>query len=314
MANRFFVPSLLLFPLLGFGQDTIQVAKAYRTVIIFPEPVSETILGNDLSFVMEQHTGDNGYGKRILKASYNKAGKEKTAYTNLVAITESGAYYEFILSKTDTPSKLTYTIEEKNKSFDLLDETPEVQIPVVVENQKHKYSGKKGAPSDNNKSKPEGNEPNVATDELYDSNRSEYYRAKSYYHQFNKPYLLRHFERSGDVFLRLGGVYYNKNELYFQVIIDNREPIDYDVDLINFSIATNYKKTSSNQSTEIPPIFTYKVPKKVKGFSKNHFFVVFDKFTLDKHKVFKIDLDEVNGNRNITLLTGHHMVNRPKRF
>lgn len=314
MRNKIYIAFIALLPLLSYGQDTIQVAKMYKTVIIFPEPVTETILGNDLSFVMEEHNKNTEYGKRILKASYNKAGKEKTAFTNLVVITESGAFYEFILSKSDKPKKLTYNIKGQSKSFNLLNEVPQDKAPVIVENQKHKYSSQKTESTNSEKSKPEGEESNVATDELYESNRAEYYRVKSYYNQFNDPFILRHFEKAGDVFLRLGGIYYNKNELYFQVIIDNQEPIDYDVDFINFSIATNYKKASSNQSTEIPPVFTYKVPKKIKGFSKNHFFVVFDKFTLDRHKVFKIDLDEMNGNRNITLLSDHHMVNKPKRF
>lgn len=314
MVKKIFNILIFFLPVLCFGQDTIQVAKMYKTIMIFPEPVSETILGNDLSFVLEQHSKDTDYGKRILKVSYNKMGKEKNAHTNLVAITESGAFYEFILSKSDKPSKLTHNIENKNKSFSLKTESANDKKPIVIENEKHKYSNDGETGSDNINIESAEEEPTAATEELYKKNKKEYYRSMSYYNQFNKPFLLRHFEKEGDVFLRLGGIYYNKNELYFQVIIDNQEPIDYDVNFIKFSIATNYKKASSNQSTEITPIFRYKVPKKVKGFSKNHFFVVFDKFTLDRNKVFKMDLDEMNGNRNITLMSDNQMVNRPKRF
>ncbi len=313
MLKRKLTVLFIAFAFYGFGQDTIQVAKMYTTIMVFPEPVTETILGNDLSFVLEQHKNQTDYGKRILKVSYNKMGKEKSAFTNLVAITESGAFYEFILSKSDKLSKLTYKVESNSKSFDLNNKSDIKNKPVVVPNQTHKYS-KQNSQESNQIEGGNSTEPTVATDELYEKNRPEYFRSKSYYNQFNKPFLLRHFEKAGNVFLRVGGIYYNKNELYFQVIIDNQEPIDYDINFIKFSIATNYKKASSNQSTEYPPIFSYKVPKTIKGFSKNHFFVVFDKFTLDKHKVFKIELDETNGNRNITLFSDHQMVNKPKRF
>ncbi|GMN12136.1 hypothetical protein MTsPCn9_34270 [Croceitalea sp. MTPC9] len=314
MAKKIFNIFIFIVPACFFGQDTIQVAKMYKTIMIFPEPVTETILGNDLSFVLEQHSRETDYGKRILKVSYNKMGKEKNAYTNLVAITESGSFYEFILSKSDKPSKLTYNIQNNNRSFSLRTESTNDKGPIVVENEMHKYSSEAEIDLSNVKIEPEEEEPTIATEELYENNRTEYFKSMCYYNQFNKSFLLRHFEKAGNVFLRVGGIYYNKNELYFQVIIDNQEPIDYDVNFIKFSIATNYKKASSNQSTEIPPIFRYKVPKKVKGFSKNHFFVVFDKFTLDRNKVFKIDLDELNGNRNITLMSDNQMVNRPKRF
>ena len=113
--------------------------------------------------------------------------------------------------------------------------------------------------------------------------------------QFDKAKLPRFFARSGDVFLWLKGVYFNEDEIYLQFRLENQESIDFDLNFLKFSIATAYKKSSSNQKTEILPVFRYKVPKEVKGSTENHFVVVFKKFSLDRNKVLVVDLAEENG-------------------
>jgi len=106
-------------------------------------------------------------------------------------------------------------------------------------------------------------------------------------------------------------VEWNEDEIYLQFRLENQESIDFDLNFLKFSIATSYKKSSSNQKTEILPAFRYKVPKEVKGNTENHFVVVFKKFSLDRNKVLVVDLAEENGNRNLSLEIDHNLINNP---
>src|SRR5680860_1711495 len=103
----------------------------------------------------------------------------------------------------------------------------------------------------------------------------EYYRLRCYYMQFDSAKVGRYFSRADNLFLWLKGVYYNEEELYFQFKIENKEGLNMDVNFFKYSLASNYKNSSSNQKLEIEPIFRFKQPRTVEGKSENHFVVVF---------------------------------------
>ena len=109
-------------------------------------------------------------------------------------------------------------------------------------------------------------------------------------------------------------MYYDREELYFLFNVENKEPIDLDINFLKSFIGTNYKQSSSNQKSEFEPIYRYAQPSRVEGNTSTTFFMVFEKFTLDKNKHLVIELDELNGNRNISLDIEHLLINRPKKF
>lgn len=301
------------------GSDTLEVARSYKTILIFPENISESIIGNDFGFIADlpKAEGSKFHG-RILKLYYDELANEKENFTNHTVITESGNVYDFILKLAEKPQKLTWyikpemaitNIDNTFKSIGMKSPTDEISIleyeeggkDVVVDSQK---------PS----KKILDNSIDRATKELYEKDPTEYYRLRCYYVQFDKAKISRYFSRVDNVFLWLKGVYYNEDELYFQYRIENKQGLDLDINFIKHQMATNYKNSSSNQRLELKPVFTYKRPKTVAGKSENHFVIVFKKFALDEKKEVVVELDEESGNRNLSLKIGHEIINNPIHF
>ena len=54
------------------AQDTIQVSKKYKTILIFPEDIVESIIGNDLKFNIDAPSQQGKYSERIVKLFYNE--------------------------------------------------------------------------------------------------------------------------------------------------------------------------------------------------------------------------------------------------
>ncbi len=313
---------VLLVPFLAMSQncsDTLRVSKKYKTILIFPENISESIVGNDFGFIADlpKSKGSRFHG-RIMKLYYDELATEEENYTNHTVITESGNVYDFILELTERPEKLTWYIQPEmaiaNISGKPLDQThgnySEPEKSHSLSEKKKNTNSNTIITSKNEKT----NSIDRATRELYETDPMEYYRLRSYYMQFDKAKISRYFSRSDNVFLWLKGVYYNEDELYFQLRVENKEGLDLDINFIKFSMATNYKNSSSNQRMALEPVYVFKQPKTVGGKSENHFVIVFKKFALDEKKEIVVELDEESGNRNLSLKIGHEIINNPIHF
>lgn len=298
--------------------DTLEVARNYKTILIFPENISESIIGNDFGFIADlpKAEGSKFHG-RILKLYYDELAPEEKNFTNHTVITESGLVYDFILKLTKRPKQFTWYIKPEmaitnidgaKRSTQSIDSSFEVNVT------QNKPIGVKPEKSTTTTNEPSNNSIDRATKELYEKNPMEYYRLRCYYMQFDKAKISRYFARLDNVFLWLKGVYYNEDELYFQFRIENKEGLDLDINFIKHQIATNYRNSSSNQRMELTPVFTYKQPKTVAGKSENHFVIVFKKFALDEKKEVVVELDEESGNRNLSLKVGHEIINNPIHF
>ncbi|WP_209403872.1 DUF4138 domain-containing protein [Pseudozobellia sp. WGM2] len=303
--------------------DTIPVSRDYKSIMVLPAPYDFSINGKELNF-LESFPAKSVSRKaeRMVLLSYNDVAPDTTDFTNYTVYTRDGRAYDFILELVDIPVKKRWTItadmvdnleelNERQGNSELVESDlaspPDVggtMTPTGTVGEKLEVTPEKGIDG----------EPLPLTRELYVMDRMEYIRRRCYYNQFNKGKILRYVAKFGDVFLWLENVYYENNEIYLQFRLENREHIDYDVNFIKFSIATNYKNSSSNIKTEHKPLFRYKVPQKVEGNSENHFMVVFDKFTLDRRKLLTVDLDEEKGNRNLSLDIDHLVINNPIGF
>lgn len=306
--------SCLGFQTQGQGiRDTLEVSKSYKTILIFPENIAESIIGNDFGFIVDlPKPNASKYNSRILKLYYDELGKETADHTNQTVITVSGNVYEFILKLADIPKKLTWYIKPEMAANNIghcliIDTNPEKnKIASLEEAQTEVGSTSNTVPGTATMEDP--------SKELYQTNPIEYYRLRCYYMQFDKAKISRYFSRIDNLFLWLKGVYYNEDELYFQFKIENKEGLSMDVNFFKYSLASNYKNSSSNQKLEVKPIFLYKQPKTVEGKSENHFVVVFKKMALDEKTELVIEVDEEYGNRNLSLAIGHHIINNPIHF
>lgn len=301
--------------------DTLQISKDFKTIVIFPENISESSIGNDFGFIVDLPKSEGGkFSGRISKLYYDELATEKENTTNYLVITDSGDVYDFLVELVTVPNKTTWYI------------APEMAVANIDGNpigEKYDYTARKSneeepvEPAQEKDSvfytigpskKAIDNSIDRATKELYQTDPLEYYRLRCYYMQFDKAKISRYFSRSDNVFLWLKGVYYNEDELYFQYRIENKEGLDLDINFVKHQIATNYKNSSSNQKLGLEPVFVYKQPKTVAGKSENHFVLVFKKFALDEKKEVVVELDEESGNRNISLKIGHEIINNPIHF
>lgn len=308
--------------------DTIQVSKDYKTLLVFPNAFDFAINGKDLNFIESFPQGSNSSAARnMVMLIYNDVAPNRTDYTNYTVYTQDGLAYDFILELVDVPKRKRWSIDVSmadNKNQVLRQSAAQQsqksvfpgasREPRLVASPQHSFGSENAALDMKGIEEKKDDKALPVTMELYQKNKEEYIRRRCYYNQFNKGKIMRFYARSGDVFLWLKGVYYDNNEIYLQFRIHNKESIDYDLNFLKFSIATNYRNSSSNQKLDHRPLFKYKVPKRIKGDSENYFIVVFEKFTLDRKKVLLVDMDEDRGNRNLSLAIDHNLINNPTSF
>ncbi|HDZ14743.1 MAG TPA: DUF4138 domain-containing protein, partial [Pricia sp.] len=261
MTGKLLFISVLLLTGTCLGQacsDTLEVSKKYKTILIFPENISESIIGNDFGFIADLPKAQGGkFNGRILKLYYDELATETENFTNHTVITESGNVYDFILKLTERPKKLTWYIRPQ-KAITNIDGNPRSEKPVDTTAVMDILKDDNNITGDASKSSPKiagENSMERATKELYRTDPLEYYRLRCYYMQFDKAKIGRYFARTDNLFLWLKGVYFNEDELYFQYRIENGEGLDLDINFIRHRIATNYKNSSSNQKLELEPVF-----------------------------------------------------------
>jgi len=330
MIKKLIIPILLscCFNLYAQGiQDTIEVSRKFKTVLIFKETVSESIIGSDIGFSIDLPKEEGSrFNERILKVYYEDLAVEKENFTNLTVITESGDLFNFILKLSKNPKKLTWHIKSDMAQMNI------ENVPSKNSTSKTKGSGSSNDwqvdKTNNSESKedilssaidypPTDSIPKIASPNLYVKNREEYYRLRSYYLQFDKAKIPRYFGKKDGMFLWLHGIYYNQNELYIQVRLENKKQVDFDVNFIKYFIQSSNKGVT-NQKIEITKenglLYEFKVPKRVKGNTENYFVIVIKKITLDDKKEFVIEIDEESGDRNFSLNIDKETVNDPIRF
>ena len=208
----------LFFLLMNHGlsaqgiRDTIEVSRKFKTILIFPEDIAESIIGSDIGFAVDfpKEIGSR-FNPRILKVYYDDLALEKENYTNLTVITRSGNLFDFILQLNTSPKKLTWTIEAEMAVTNIDDRAVSYQGPKAMQGLE---------PGSNNGSLPKSEESGpfsmqeiekipkdsvlqLATSDLYAHDPNEYYRLRSYYMQFDKALIPRYFARKGDVFPRI---------------------------------------------------------------------------------------------------------------
>lgn len=313
----------------SFGQgnrDTIEVSRKFKTILIFQENIAESIIGSDIGFSVDfpKEIGSK-YNSRILKVYYDDLAIEKENFTNLTVITESGDLFDFILKLSNSPNKLTWNIKpdmaELNIDNTELLNTRESRLKQtnssLTTNKNSHFESSKPIDIRKIEKQPKDSVAKLATSDLYKNNPKEYFRLNGHYIQFDKSRVPRYFARKDNVFLWLKGVYYNENELYVSLRLENREDVDLDINFIKYFIESSYKNTTKQKipiTQKSGLLYEYKVPKTVKGNTEDHFVLVFKKVTLDNKKQLLIELDEESGNRNLSLRIGKDIINNPIRF
>lgn len=100
----------------------------------------------------------------------------------------------------------------------------------------------------------------------------------------------------------LKGLYIHDGKYYFHTQLENRTPIPFLIDFINFKVVD--KKTTKRtviQESPIIPLRTYKPLEAISGTTTDQNIFLLDQFTLADDKILLIEIFEKNGGRHQTL-------------
>jgi hypothetical protein len=94
--------------------------------------------------------------------------------------------------------------------------------------------------------------------------------------------------------------------------IENRSSLDYDLNFLDLSIQTRQKgKKKSLQTLQQEPIYQYKIPAKIRKMRSLKMIYVFPKFSISKDRRAVLELNEKDGERNVSLKISHRFINNP---
>lgn len=98
-------------------------------------------------------------------------------------------------------------------------------------------------------------------------------------------------------------MYADADYFYVKIIVENPTNVPYDVDYLSFGVRTKKALLRKNAVQDYPlkSLYLYKPFTRIEGKSKFTMIAVFDKFTIDRTKLFTGEVWEKNGDRRITL-------------
>jgi hypothetical protein len=106
--------------------------------------------------------------------------------------------------------------------------------------------------------------------------------------------------RNGRMKLQIRGIYARGRALYFVLRLNNRSPLDYDVDSIRFFIAQKERgRRLPLRLSELSPVFVYDSAAQVKGYERVTSVIVLPRFTLPRRRRLLIEVLEKNGGRQL---------------
>jgi len=117
------------------------------------------------------------------------------------------------------------------------------------------------------------------------------------------PCLIFPANHNGKMRFRLLGVYSHGPTLFFLLRLNNRSPLDYDIDSIRFCVAENTMK----------PIYIYDSAVMVPGYRRATTIYALPRFTLPPGRRLLIIVREKNGGRHLRIRAGNSTLERARR-
>jgi Domain of unknown function (DUF4138) len=107
-------------------------------------------------------------------------------------------------------------------------------------------------------------------------------------------------DRNGKMKLQVKGVYAHGASIFFWLQLNNRSPLDYDIDSIRFLIAvTGKNKDPAAAAKTLQPVYIYDSTAMVPGHSRAVSIFVLPRFTLSTGQQLLIHVHEKNGGRHL---------------
>ncbi len=199
--------------------------------------------------------------------------------SNLLIINNNGAIFSYIVKYKEQLSKLNYFIVE---SKSIGNEKPIENQLITTQKEEPRFD------------------------------KFKYYERFCSYLIQRKQRIGRLKKRNEGILLSIENIVFDKEELYFTILIENNSTLDYDLNFLNFSVQTRKQgKKKSLQSLYQEPNFKYNLPSKVKENETKRLVYVLPKFSISNERLVVLDLNEKNGERNLKLKISHKIINNP---
>lgn len=240
--------------------DTIYANEHKNVALFFPKPIRQGLTGAS-NFVFTYNREKEQYFG-LLQA---QPGTE----SNLLAVTNDGQVYSYILKYAEKLPKLNYFVNNwesiGNEVRKAIKET--LNIEPILENE----------------------------------NRSTFFKG------FSK-YLLKlslqnlATKRSKGLRLQLQRKMYHNSEVYLVMEFTNNSGIDFEIDYLNvYRVNGNKKRKASYQRLEQDIIYKFQFPSMIKNRHSKRFVLVLPKFVLGSNEKLEIELKELKGNRKMQI-------------
>ncbi|MDB5277925.1 MAG: traN [Ferruginibacter sp.] len=105
-----------------------------------------------------------------------------------------------------------------------------------------------------------------------------------------------------DMLARVNGIYLKDDVMYYQLVLTNVSPVDYDIDLLRFYIRDKHNgRRTAVQENELKPLYLAGNTTQVKANGHSAIVAALQKFTIPDGKYLAVELMEKNGGRNLKM-------------
>jgi len=126
------------------------------------------------------------------------------------------------------------------------------------------------------------------------------------------PCLLLPANRNGKMRSRLLGIYSHGPTLFFLLRINNRSPLDYDIDSIRFCIVGLERAVPQPLPRMLPLVYIYDSAATVPGYRRVTTIYAIPRFTLPPGRQLQIIIRERNGGRHLDIRAGNATLERAR--
>jgi conjugative transposon TraN protein len=198
-----------------------------------------------------------------------KANRKGFSETNLTVITADGMLHHFIVNYAEQPSSLTIEMNEVSKR------TSGHIAPLIFQAE--------------------------MTEDQFNSYADRILKTKKA--------ISFHSDKKNKISIVLRGIYIHENTMFYHLRLANHSNINYDTDLLRFSIRDKSKiKRTASQEVELTPVFVFGDDKLLKGKHESDIVYALEKFTIPDAKHLNIEMLERNGGRNLNLLVNNRAI------
>ena len=240
--------------------DTIFANDQKNVAVFFPDPIRQGVTGASHFVFTYNREKEQYFG--LLQA---KPGTE----SNLLAVTNDGRVYSYILKYSNKLPKLNYFIDE-NESIG--NERPTVQ-PIRQEEK----------PSDS-----------------YEYRIAYFQRACDYL--LKSKYEVIGTKRKKGIKVQLQKMVYDADEVYLVLEVQNKSGINFEIDYLHvYRTNGNKKKKASFQRLKQKVVYRQKMPTAILNGQYQRFVFVLPKFVLGDNEKLMLELKELKGSRKVVL-------------